>query len=225
MTSFATSEIVTVYVGKKRKAYQVHKELLVSKSPYFRGSLISAFPEGRSNEVYLREDTPEAFSWLITWLYSGVVNAIGTKHDACIGFKTCIMADRFLIVSLKNDLVDAIRRFYARQVMGAELLRLLAKHEGFEGELKRFVFDQVAYDLLEYTRNMELDPYLPSGSDRSAMDSFLAQGSSTAIDTFWALRNWAGKEHVDPSSLEGCYYHEHPSGSPVCKFAPAKHKK
>ncbi len=193
--------------------------MLVSKSSYFRGCLTGAFPEGRSNEVYLSEDVPEAFNWFVTWLYSGVVNAVRTSHDACIGFKTYIMADKFLVVALKNDLMDAIRRFYARQYMGAELLELLAKHGDFEGELKGFVLDQVTHDLLEHKGNMELDPYSPSDWECSTINNFLAKGSSTAVDTFWALRNRAGKQLLDPSSLEGCYYHEHPSGSPACKFA------
>ena len=162
---------------------------------------------------------PEAFSWFLTWLYSGVINVIETKQDACIAFETYLMADRFVMVALKNDLMDAVRRFYARTRMGIELLELLAKHEGFEGKLKDFGLDQLAYDLHEYCGKIELDPYMPSSSVRSAINAFLAEGSSTAIDTFWAVRNWAFRDEVDPSSLEGCYYHEHPRGSPSCKFA------
>lgn len=161
--------------------------MLVSKCPYFRGSLTDAFPEGRNNEVYLSEDVPEAFSWFFTWLYSGVVNKIETKQDARIAFETYLMADRLIMVVLKNDLMDAVRRYHARIWMGVELLELLAKHEGFEGELKRFGLDQIAYDLHQRCGKKKLNPYMPSNSFCSAINAFLAEGSSTAINTFWAV--------------------------------------
>lgn len=169
---------------------------------------------------------PEAFSWFLTWLYFGVVNVIKTKQDACIAFETYLMADKFIMVVLKNDLMDAVRRFYARTWMEVELLEVLAKHEGFEGKLKSFGLDQLAFDLHEDTASgsMDPDPYMPSSSFYSAINAFLAGGSSTAIDAFWAVRNWTFRDNLDPSSLEGCYYHEHPSGSPACKFAAGKGK-
>jgi hypothetical protein len=97
-TACATSDIVTIYVGKKRKAYKVHKELLISKCPYFRGCLSDAFPEGRSNEVFLKEDVPGAFDCLVRWLNPGSVSPVVTFKDVCTAFHNYVMADALLTV-------------------------------------------------------------------------------------------------------------------------------
>jgi hypothetical protein len=212
-----------VYVGKERKAYKLHKELLISKCSYFRASLSSGFPEGRNNEVHLSDDEPAAFNFFVRWLYIGSVSSINDRKDVSVAARAYIMADAFLMVELKNDLMDTIRHYYTLKWMGSETLAILAEHETFHGQLKRFVLDQIAHNLLN---NFESDnkpsPYLPQGDYRAGIDTFLATGNSTAVETFWALQQFALKKYDDPAMREGCHYHEHPAGSPACKFVTKK---
>lgn len=174
--SFANSPIVTIYVGKDRKMYMVHKDLLVSKCPYLRGCLTGGFRDSKSNEVFLSEDLPEAFNCLVKWLYTGAVNSVERISDARAAFYSYVRADAFLVAELKNDLMDAMRQFFTRQFMDVQPLNLLAKHEVFNGQLKDFVLEQFAHDLLdgdEYSKDMT-----------NKVDASLASGSSTAVGAF-----------------------------------------
>jgi BTB/POZ domain len=224
-TSFATSEIITVYVGQERTAYKLHKDLLISKSPYFRASLSSCFPEGRTFEVHLAEDVPAAFDIFVQWLYSGSVSPIKNEGDVNVKTRAYIMADALLVSELKNDLMDRIRKFYIHNWMGSKILTMLAEKDTFHGQLKRFALDQLAYDLLA---SGDLSPqpsfYSPGGGARSDIDAFLAGGSSTATETFWALRNCALEQYDNPATRKGCHYHKHPAGSPACNSAARKDK-
>ena len=160
---------------------------------------------------------PEAFTCLVKRLYSGSLNPIETRNDARIAFHTNVMIDAFLVMELKNDLMDAIRWFYAVEWMGAELPYLLMKQtDARRGRLRCFVLDKIAFDLLNNTVDSS-----PPEIDGPEIDAFLATGSSTAIETFWALRKAAAdecEERGDTSAPKGCHYHDHPAGSPACRF-------
>lgn len=73
-TSFAT-----VVVGDDKNAsrppvtYMVHKELLISASPFFAAALTSTFAEGLDQTVRLPEEKPEIFEWFLQWLYTGTL--------------------------------------------------------------------------------------------------------------------------------------------------------
>ena len=102
--------MVTIYVGKKRKRYTAHEDLLVSKCPYFAGCLRESFPESETNEVYLAEDRSEAFDILVTWIYREVVYQANCATGVGSLILAYMLADKFFVPSLKNDLVDEIRK-------------------------------------------------------------------------------------------------------------------
>ena len=212
-----------MYVGKERIAYRLHKDLLISKCPYFRASLSSGFPEGKTNEVHLAEDVPAAFNVFVQWLYSGTFSPMETANDVSVKTRAYVMADALLTVEFKNDLVDFIRQWYIMQFMGAEILTVLAKNDAFHGQLKCFALDQLACNLLSAgDKPKQSVCYSPDGTKRPGIDAFLAEGSSTATEMFWALHKFGLTPYDDPSKREGCHYHEHPAESPACKSAAEK---
>jgi BTB/POZ domain len=218
-TSFATSGIIIVYVGAEQRAYRIHKHLLISKCPYFRASLSSGFPEGRTNKVYLSEDEPEAVDVFVQWLYSGSFSPTRNAKDVGVKTRAYIMADAFLMVDFKTELMDSIRQFYTWNWMGSEILTMLAEHDAFHGPLKCFALDQLAYDLLSFDDHpQESRLYSPGGEKRGGIDAFLAEGASAANEMFWTLHKVALEPSGNPSLREGCHYHDHAAGSPGCNL-------
>lgn len=65
----------TVMIGGKEDgraaSFAVHKDLLVSASPFFAAALNGNFAEGLDQVVTLPEEKPECFEWFIWWLYTG----------------------------------------------------------------------------------------------------------------------------------------------------------
>ena len=62
---------VRVFVGPKRKLYQLPKDLLGSKSVFFKQAFGSRFREAQEMEVLLPEEDPEIFEILVYWMYRG----------------------------------------------------------------------------------------------------------------------------------------------------------
>lgn len=63
------SEVVKIYVGRKRKEFIVHKNLICDASKFFNDAFTGPFKEGQEGVMYMPEDDPESFSCFIEWLY------------------------------------------------------------------------------------------------------------------------------------------------------------
>jgi hypothetical protein len=115
--SFTTSEIVTVYVGHKRKRFFLHRELICQRSPFMEKCLKKdRFDEGYKNELYLPEDDPKAFSIIVEWIYR---NKLPARNDptfdlADLSASYC-MADKFAMEELQNNIMDLVRSSFSRR--------------------------------------------------------------------------------------------------------------
>lgn len=63
------SDIVTIYVGKERTKFSLHRQLLCSKVPYFDKAFNGGFAEASKQEMHLPEDSAKAFVMFTAWLY------------------------------------------------------------------------------------------------------------------------------------------------------------
>ncbi len=72
MSRLLGTEIVTVFVGSKRKEFSVHKKLLCAASSVFRESL-DVIPTGLSSssaqQLWLENEASEMFELFLLWLY------------------------------------------------------------------------------------------------------------------------------------------------------------
>jgi hypothetical protein len=66
-------EIVTLYVGKKRKKFTLHKKLLCDRRKYFSKAFRGRFQEAQSGKMHLPEDDPDTVFDLVDYLYRGTV--------------------------------------------------------------------------------------------------------------------------------------------------------
>lgn len=74
------TEIVTIYVGAKRKEFLVHKKLLCKKVEYFNKMFNGGFREAREAIAYMSEDDPAAFSLLVRWVYRDTIPDISREE-------------------------------------------------------------------------------------------------------------------------------------------------
>jgi hypothetical protein len=72
------TEIATIYVGPKRKAFKIHKKLLCDRSDYFSKAFNSRFQEA-NGEMHCPEDDPTAFGHLVNYFYRNAVPQLPSK--------------------------------------------------------------------------------------------------------------------------------------------------
>ncbi len=63
------SETVSIFVGKKRKEFNIHKKLICEASKFFNDAFNGPYKEGQENRMHMPEDDPEVFSCFVDWLY------------------------------------------------------------------------------------------------------------------------------------------------------------
>ena len=97
-----------IYVGDA--TFPIHEKLLCHHSPVLRSHF---YQKGSKADSYgLPDETPETFSTLVGWLYSGTVaypvdeNSIGPLLDLYL------LGEKLQMEKLNDDIVDTIRTYY-----------------------------------------------------------------------------------------------------------------
>ncbi|KAK5446386.1 hypothetical protein LTS15_009725 [Exophiala xenobiotica] len=158
--NFTTSEIVTVYVGHKRKRFFLHRELICQRSPFMEKCLKKdRFDEGYKNELYLPEDDPKAFSILVEWIYR---NKLPARNDPTFDLSdlsaSYCMADKFAMEELQNNIMDLVRSSFSRreneQCKPPHFSALALTHLTGppKSPLKRFYIEHLVHHMLKHPR-------------------------------------------------------------------------
>ncbi|KAL8686860.1 MAG: hypothetical protein Q9218_006811 [Villophora microphyllina] len=61
--------MVAIIVGKDRKTYYAHRDILCAGSDYFRAALMGQFKEAQSSRIEFPEEEPATLEVLLFWLY------------------------------------------------------------------------------------------------------------------------------------------------------------
>ncbi|KAL2072720.1 hypothetical protein VTL71DRAFT_12063 [Oculimacula yallundae] len=101
-------EMVSIYVGPKRKEFIIHKEL-ICESNFFRGAFINSFAEAQDGTMYLPEDNPAAFDLYVEWVYRKQIPAGHSESYLHNLYDLYIMAEKFCNVTLKDIVMDAVQ--------------------------------------------------------------------------------------------------------------------
>jgi hypothetical protein len=117
-------DIVILYVGAKRKKYQVHKKLLCDRSSFFQNAFSSDsnFKEATEGIMYLPEDDPATFDRIINWLYRDqlpvCVERVEGRHP--ISFHRSLIdmflfAEKYCINVLANRAMDQMQDVHLKE--------------------------------------------------------------------------------------------------------------
>jgi len=143
------NEIVTLYVGPKRKQFTVHKKLLCDRCEFFSKAFRGNFQEAEKGEMYLPDDNPGAFSSLVDYLYRGVLPKAKDDYHAALLLELYIIAEKLCLSSLMDKACDAVHSYssLAGKLVTAKLIAHIYSRTHGGSKLRKFCASQVAYYL------------------------------------------------------------------------------
>ncbi|MCJ1457147.1 hypothetical protein MMC28_007514 [Mycoblastus sanguinarius] len=196
-----------VYVGKFRRHWSLHRNLLCHHSTWFQ----EAGDKKIGGKIELFDDDPRAFELLVKWLYQGKIDAVTDMPmdkkwdyaDACQ--QLYVLCDKINLPQLKNMAIDQFRKgcFEAGLVPGPEEMKPIYDKTPPSSPFRKLVSKIAARQIM--------DP--ESKSDASTYKECFQGNADFAIDVINAIKEGAGgKLFADPSEEDGCHYHEHVLG-------------
>lgn len=199
-----------IYVGKSKRHWSLHRNLLCHHSTFFKDQVIE---EGDKNgsKLELTDDDPRAFELLVKWLYQGRIDDVSEMPtdrkwdyaDTCQ--KLYLLCDKINIPQLKNFAIDQFRKgcFEAGLVPGPEEIKPIYDNTPPLSPFRKLVSRIAARQIM--------DP--GNGSDAGIYRMCFDGNTDFAIDVINAIREGAGaKLFQDPTEGNGCVYHEHDNG-------------
>ena len=200
----------------------MHKDVLCAESDFFTRCLNSGMREAENKEVELLEDRPEAFGFILNFLYdtafrSRIVPAHAATFDNLI--HAWMLADRLLMENGQNAVMDVIQgtimkasddKKLVRQ--GLRVLQMLEIKPGRNSSLHRFLVDRFAWDMKNTKTHLTGQPVPKLISDA---ELFFEGGGGIVVDVFNAFTLCMDNSSAssDPVFGRGCTYHEHKNGS------------
>lgn len=200
----APAALIDIYVGRKRKHYRVHRELLFSKSAELE-ELCSRHTDARDGSVYLRNEFPGAFDLLVNWLYRGTITPVDGMAPlwAWAGHgELYSLAERWGMTDVQNGIMDRImQQCLPRHVrLGAEHIRLALASMKPHSPLRRFIIELTAH-FFETSH-----PFY----ERKAWLDFANIGGDFMCDVLLIMKMSRGV--VYPASKPYCDFHVHEDG-------------
>ncbi|KAH7417459.1 hypothetical protein BKA64DRAFT_636822 [Cadophora sp. MPI-SDFR-AT-0126] len=225
-------EVVTIYVGAKRKEFMVHKEL-ICESDFFKGAFMSSFAESQEGTMYLPDDSPAAFDLYVEWAYRKRIPTGHTESYLHSLYDLYIMADKFCNNVLKDVVMDAIQDLAKKHdlldpMFPKELVLKVfeSSSNGNEG-LARFLIHLMCYAFLSRLDDKGCDgkiqPRKKFRDDDLDIMWELGKINKTIFTQFQdkilnEVRGPPNKTVVDPRNRDEtrtqslCYFHSHRQG-------------
>ena len=207
-----SGSIMDVYVGKSKRHWSLHRELLCHHSTWFQKGSNNG---NRKDEgkVELFDDDPRAFELLVKWLYQGKIDDVSDMPmdkkwdyaDACQ--QLYILCEKIDLPLLKNLAIDQFRKgcFQAGLVPGPEEMLPIYTKTSRSSPFRKLVSQIAARQIM--------DP--ESESDASKYRQCFEGSADFAIDVIDTIKKGAGGQLLpDPTDTTGdaCIYHDHHLG-------------
>ena len=221
MESCLIGDMIMVYVGPKSKRYAVHKTLL-TKHKWFRKKIFYYHSDLSRDSISLREEDPQVFELLISWLYSRKLKNISTTEDlarkeAALYINAYLRACEWAIYDLQNALMDRLR---VRQTceygyFPRHLIQHIYANTVSDSPLRSYIVDSFIHKGIGWDEDLD-DPVDPNVAltRTSALQKQLDAGNQAfVLDCYEALFQLCAKSKIrDPDKKTGCVYHRHQKG-------------
>jgi hypothetical protein len=215
------TEIVTIYVGPKRKVFKIHKKLLCDQSDYFSKAFNGRFQEA-NGEMYCPEDHPTAFSYFVNYVYWNVLPkspqrsaADKKKEEYYDGLSNLFfLAEKLCMNELSNKVMDTIQDHYRVHGLVATCAGLESVYRHTHQNSKFRI-----YDLLSYMR-CQLNQR-STEEDITEVKDMLLQVPEIAKDfVLFQVKHavpWKANKLLDPKTRGAtgygkCFFHTHATG-------------
>ncbi|KAL8909449.1 MAG: hypothetical protein Q9171_005047 [Xanthocarpia ochracea] len=225
ISSLLASEMVTFYVGPKRNAYHVHRDLICSSSSVLRQHFGTLDTKTPVVTMYLPDHSPGVFELLVSFLYRGSFAEMvpqvqkeasqvpyvqmddhnASKVNQLLNLH--FLAHDWNLPNLLNLSLDHIRRYVmtTKQIFrAAQIATVYKRLESSEEPLRRFVVDQFVYFVMR-RKNVEADVRRSYLRNRMGI-----QNSAFLFEVIEAMIGMKGyPKPVDPNAGKKCLYHKH----------------
>jgi hypothetical protein len=213
--SYLTSDkTVKIYVGPERKLWSLNEELLCDRVPFFKSAFKSGWKEGKSKVMELPDDDPEAFGYLVDWVYTkglkcklcaspppghGVEPDTASHVDAAHELqwlKLWVLADRMNLTKLGDDALDMHLRCISEHnlVISPGAVILACENPFGNGALRKHLVEVVMKDTFR----------LPPSDGRSKCHGVgAAANASFNQEVMDAIQN-----HLQIAGTETCPYYD-----------------
>ena len=199
-----------IYVGKTKRRWSLHRNLLSYHSTYFREQIKEGIKE-KGGKVDLFDDDSNAFELLVKWLYQGKIDDVSTmtidkKWDYAFACQQLyLLCDKINLPQLKNLAIDQFRRgcYEAGLVPGPEEMLPVYQKTPPSSPFRMLVSRIAARQIM--------DP--DCENDASVYRDCFAGSPDFAIDVVNAIKqSTGGNLFEDPTKGGGCQYHDHHLG-------------
>ena len=205
-----TGGLITIYVGPKRKEYQVHRGLLASNdhwSKFFDSKLAKG-----SQIVHLPRELPGSWDLFVNWLYRGNLKDICEENEdvaACQVIQYIYLytsAEKWAIPALQNKIMDKLHAWKA-SLWGwfhSYSIRHVYKHNPKGSPLRSYLVDSFLAEGSLCGKDLKLE--LDCGNHEFAVECFEALMQLTPKSKLRA-----------PDRKIACTYHKHEDGKKCSK--------
>lgn len=145
------TDIITIYVGEKRKEFIIHKKLACETSEFFQAAFSGKFEEGKSNTMHMPEDHPGAFELFVKWVYRDAIPVADTRSHLNSLYYLYFLADKLCLSTLKDMTIDAIQDMAIKhdlkdELFSKDLVKAVIANTGIRVEgLRKFCVEIMAY--------------------------------------------------------------------------------
>lgn len=224
--SLATSSFVIAYIGRERRKFFLHRDLLTSHSQCLTSKLVGAWSDDIWKLTLVDEDS-SAFEIIAVWMYTKYIDVPfekeASKYRSLI--KAWLLAVKFGIEACANSILDAIKHdlrgdnMKSMRTVGAETMRRIGDmEESVENYKLRMFF------IHRFCWEMRYQPRVHTDADRVSQftaeyEPFWKHGGQIVSDVMrlFYVRSMNATTFVktDPATERGCFYHVHNHGHSV----------
>ncbi|KAK5170383.1 uncharacterized protein LTR77_004970 [Saxophila tyrrhenica] len=204
-------ETIAVIVGapEQEQIFNVHTDLLIKHSNFFRAALSNDWKESRSRRVELRDVEPEHFEVFKDFLYTGFVycSKAGDSTDPPHPRLACcwVLGERVLCTAFKDAASDAFLDKYAFH----NKTPLRAQFDIYPNSTERSCIRRLLVDFAAHTWHVDFFRREELAEDNAA---FIVDVAIRLVE----IRNRSeGKKNLQ-WIVDRCEYHEHVSEKKPC---------
>jgi hypothetical protein len=181
--------MVDIYVGSESTHWPLHERLLTYHSPFF-ANVFYKEQEGdrKGNKSYgLPDEDDFPFELLVGWLYSRAIRAPKEEKDIGPLLDLYLLADKFEMVKLADDVVETVREFYHQTSTypGLRRVQYIYAETTEDNIMREMMVNSIARQLTTSTK-------IPAHWAKA-----LQRNGQLAVDIIRSIQLW----HIDDASI------------------------
>jgi len=217
--SLLSGPLVDIYVGKTKRHWALHRNLLCHHSERLESELQESHDSKRKwiDKLELPDHDPAGFELLVKWMYQGRLDDVSDIADpqekyeyAVKCYKLYMLCDRFEMPQLKNVAMDQYRKGLhdAELVPDAQEINELYRKSPSGSPFRRLMTKIAARQIMDPESDADVETY------RECFE----ENPDFVVDLVKSIKlGTGGMLFDDPTAGDNCEYHDH-EGAPNCQI-------